>query len=122
VLLRLFAPFVPFATEEAWSWSHDSSVHLAGWPTVDEAGTEGSTELLELAGRALIGIRRSKTDAKASQKTPVATAVISGPAAQVTLLEQAAGDIRAVGRIADLRFAEGDELAVTEIVLAPAEQ
>jgi valyl-tRNA synthetase len=122
VLLRLFAPFVPFATEEAWSWSHDSSVHAAGWPTADEAGAEGSTELLALAGRALIGIRRAKTDAKASQKTPVASAQITAPAGQLSLLEQAAGDITAVGRIADLRFAEGDELAVTEIVLAPVEQ
>jgi valyl-tRNA synthetase len=122
VLLRLFAPFVPFATEEAWSWSHDSSVHAAGWPTADEAGAEGSTELLALAGRALIGIRRAKTDAKASQKTPVASAQITAPAGQLSLLEQAAGDITAVGRITDLRFAEGDELAVTEIVLAPVEQ
>jgi valyl-tRNA synthetase len=122
VLLRLFAPFVPFATEEAWSWSHDSSVHAAGWPTADEAAGDGSTELLALAGRALIGIRRAKTDAKASQKTPVASAVVSGPADQVALLEEAAGDIKAVGRIADLRFTEGAELAVTEILLAPAEQ
>ncbi len=125
VLLRLFAPFVPFATEEAWSWSHDASVHIAGWPAATEAteaGAEGSPELLVLAGRALIGIRRAKTDAKASQKTPVASAVITAPAEQLGLLKRAAGDITAVGRVADLRFTEGAELAVTEIVLAPSEQ
>jgi len=121
-LLRLFAPFVPFATEEAWSWSHDSSVHTSGWPTADRADADASPELLALAGRALIGIRRAKTDAKASQKTPVASAVITAPAEQLRLLQQAAGDITAVGRIGDLRFAEGAELAVTEILLAQAEQ
>ena len=35
-LLRLFAPVIPFATEEVWSWTHEGSVHLAPWPTADE--------------------------------------------------------------------------------------
>ncbi|MCI4657449.1 valine--tRNA ligase [Cryobacterium zhongshanensis] len=119
-LLRLFAPFVPFATEEAWSWSNEGSVHLASWPVAADlaAGAGGNPALLELSSRALTGIRRGKTDAKASQKTDVASAVISGTAAEVALLAQAAADLQAVGRISELVFAEGGELAVTEIVLA----
>jgi len=119
-LLRLFAPFVPFATEEAWSWSNDGSVHRASWPTADELATPeaGDPALLDLASRALTGIRRAKTDAKASQKTAVSSAVISGIASHVGLLTQAAADLQAVGRIAELTFVEGSELAVTSIVLA----
>ncbi|MEJ3404031.1 valine--tRNA ligase [Rathayibacter sp. YIM 133350] len=119
-LLRLFAPFVPFATEEAWSWSHDGSVHLAGWPNETELiGQEEdtATAVLDLASRALTAIRRAKTDAKVSQRTGVISAVITGTKEQVGLLKLAASDLKAVGRIAELSFREGDELGVTDIVL-----
>ncbi|MDQ1551624.1 MAG: valyl-tRNA synthetase [Actinomycetota bacterium] len=112
VLLRLFAPFLPYATEEVWSWTHDGSVHTAEWPSATGAG--GSTELLPLVSEALIGIRRAKTDAKASQKTEVVSATLHGPA----LLKHALEDLKAVGRIADLTFVEADELTLTDIVLA----
>ena len=115
VLLRLFAPFIPFATEEVWSWTHDDSVHLAAWPVSTGSTTAGQpTGLLPLVSEALIGIRRAKTDAKASQKTEVVSATISGPA----LLEQGVDDLRAVGRIATVTFVESDTVSVTDIVLA----
>jgi valyl-tRNA synthetase len=118
-LLRLFAPFVPFATEEAWSWSNDDSVHRAEWPVADQTvATADTLALLDLASRALTGIRRAKTDAKASQKSAVLSATIGGTPAEVALLAQVAADLQAVGRIADLTFVESDELSVTNIVLA----
>ncbi|MDH6237399.1 valine--tRNA ligase [Cryobacterium sp. CG_9.6] len=123
-LLRLFAPFVPFATEEAWSWSNDESIHRAPWPIVSElvssdaSAPRGNIALLDLASRALTGIRRGKTDAKASPKTVVSSAVIRGTAPEVGLLALAAADLKAVGRIDELLFVEGNELAVTDIVFA----
>ncbi|MWB97788.1 valine--tRNA ligase [Agromyces seonyuensis] len=124
VLLRLFAPVISFAAEEAWSWSHEGSVHVAAWPTtaeLDEVKGEADGELLRLTSLALTGIRRAKTEAKASQKTPVDSAVIAGPADATERLVHAAADLRAVGRIADLRFEAADELSVRDIVLTPAE-
>jgi valyl-tRNA synthetase len=129
VLLRLFAPYLPFATEEVWSWTHEGSVHNAAWPeSVSAALPEGVTAelpahaaLLGLAGKALVGIRGAKTAAKASQKTAVASATIAGPEAEIALLQLAAADLKAVGRIAELRFASAAELVVSDIVLAPDE-
>jgi valyl-tRNA synthetase len=112
VLLRLFAPFLPYATEEVWSWTHDGSVHTAEWPAPGGAG--GSTDLLPLVSEALIGIRRAKTDAKASQKTEVISATLHGPA----LLRHSLDDLTAVGRISNLTFVEADEVELTDIVLA----
>ena len=120
VLLRLFAPVLPFATEETWSWFADGSVHRAAWPTVDELPESGDVGVLTTASAALIGIRRAKTDAKASQKTEVTSCVISAPAASRAWLEAAAGDLTAVGRIHALEIAEGPEVAVTSIELEPA--
>ena len=60
----------------------------------------------------LTAIRRAKTDAKASQKTPARAAVVTAPADLIASLRLAAGDIAAVGRIAALDFAEGATLSV----------
>jgi valyl-tRNA synthetase len=116
VFVRLFAPVLPFATEEVWSWTHDGSVHVAAWPTAAEVSSEAPTGLLPLVSEALIGIRRAKTDAKVSQKTPVTHATLAAP----MLLAEAAGDLKAVGRIDVLDIMEGDAIEITAIELGEA--
>ncbi|MGP6171786.1 valine--tRNA ligase [Microbacterium sp. A204] len=120
-LLRLLAPVVSFAAEEAWSWFEEGSIHTAAWPTAGELAG-GDATVLDVASAALIGIRRAKTEAKVSQKTPVSRAVIAAPADSIEALRAAAGDLSAVGRIAELEIVAGDELTVTEIELAPVEE
>jgi valyl-tRNA synthetase len=111
ILLRLLAPVIPFATEEVWSWTHEGSVHVASWPTLESDAPRG---LLPAVSAALIGIRRAKTEAQASQKTEVTSAVLAGPA----FLAEAADDLKAVGKIAELTLVTADEIAVSDIVLA----
>ncbi|UCR89334.1 valine--tRNA ligase [Mycetocola spongiae] len=122
VLLRMFAPFIPFATEEAWSWFQEGTIHTTSWPAADEVPAQGDPALLSLASATLIGIRRAKTDAKASQKTAVAHATISGTPEQLVLLGLAAHDLKGVGRISELHTVAGEDLAVTEIVFAETEE
>ncbi len=126
--IRLLAPFLPYATEETWSWFNEGSVHVAAWPQAAEAsepaGPDADPGLLGLVGSALVGIRGAKTAAKASQKTPVELAVVQTPAADRDRLQLAADDLSKVGRIAELRIeaAEVDAPNVAEIRLeAPAE-
>ncbi|MGA0566187.1 valine--tRNA ligase [Rathayibacter sp. KR2-224] len=114
-LLRLFAPFIPFATEESWSWFQQGSVHLAAWPDAEEVRTAAGDAVplvLTATSGVLTGIRRAKTSAKASQKAPVRRAVVSAPEHELRAIEQAAADIRAVGRVVELEFQVGDELTV----------
>ncbi|WP_375389033.1 valine--tRNA ligase [uncultured Amnibacterium sp.] len=123
-LLKLLAPVIPFATEEAWRWSHSASIHSSAWP--QPMGLPGDPALLAHAGDTLIGIRRAKTDAKASQKSPVLSLTITGPSEVLRGIEQVADDVKAAGRIATvtLRVGDpaGDRVVVSDVVLDDAAQ
>ncbi len=126
-MLRLFAPFLPFATEEVWGWwqSESGSIHRASWPTTDELTTgldAGHHGLLALASTALVGIRKAKSDAKASMKAEVLSATLSAPAAVLTSIRLFERDLKGVGRIEDLAYAEGEDLAVVDVVLKQTEE
>ena len=98
-MLRLFAPFLPFVTEEVWSWFKFGSVHHAAWPTVDELPTGGTPELLDELATVLNALRGAKSEAKVSMKTEIERAQFSGTAEVLEALKGAEGDLRAVGRI-----------------------
>ena len=99
VLLRLFAPFLPFVTEEVWSWWRQGSIHRSSWPSVAELPETGDPQLLAAIAAALVGIRGAKSQAKASMKTEVARADFAGPASANTALRHVENHRRAVGKI-----------------------
>jgi valyl-tRNA synthetase len=113
--LRLFAPFLPYVTEEAWSWWRYGSVHRAPWPSVRElTGAIGDGDLLTVTSEALHQVRRAKTDRHLSMKTPVPLAEVLGPPVELELLALAEADLRAAGRIDRLDLVSGraDSLVV----------
>jgi valyl-tRNA synthetase len=105
VQLRLFAPFLPYVTEEVWSWGWDGSVHRAAWPGRHElarAAEGGDARVMDVVSRALSQVRRAKSERKLSMRTEVPRAEVLGPPAELELLSRAAGDLRAAGHIGRL--------------------
>jgi valyl-tRNA synthetase len=122
VLLRLLAPFVPFATEEAWSWWQDGSIHRTAWPDADELGAlagPGDERVLLAAAAAIAAIRKAKSQARIGMKQPVRRLIATGGQADLDALLAAGVDVRAAGLVTDieLRARDTPELA-HEVVLA----
>jgi valyl-tRNA synthetase len=128
VMLRLFAPFLPFVTDEVWSWWRPGTIHKAAWPVEADLlavcepsqADEQGVAALEFAAAVLGAIRKKKSEEQRPLKTPVARATITAPAAQLELLSFVERDLRASGLIRELTIANGEMLQV-DVELAPPE-
>ena len=122
VLLRLFAPFLPYVTEEVWSWWREGSVHRASWPAAielaDPAGADSDPAIYAVAAAVLSAVRKEKALAKVSLKTPVDSVTVHDTQDRLRLLSRATADLREAGNIRAIDQAEADAFAV-ETVLAP---
>ncbi|WP_026530771.1 valine--tRNA ligase [Haematomicrobium sanguinis] len=123
-LLRLLAPFQPFATDEVWRWWRSGSVHATGWASAEQvsrfvSGADPST--LTLTGQALAGLRKAKSEAKVKQRTLVTNAVIEGSDAQVAQLASALDDLKAAANAENIELKTGAEFAVRDVELQPEE-
>ncbi|MDN6565710.1 MAG: valine--tRNA ligase, partial [Actinomyces sp.] len=100
-VVRLLAPYLPYATEEVWSWYRTGSVHRAPWPDAAAlAGVEGDAEVLRTASAALVVLRRVKSEAKVSPRTPFLAVTVAAPEDALPILEEVSGDLRAATKIA----------------------
>jgi valyl-tRNA synthetase len=109
VYLRLFAPFLPFVTEEVWSWWRQESVHRASWPSVDELSAHsGNPAILTDTAAVLSAVRKAKSDAKVSMRAEVDSVSVSAPADRLDLVRQAEDDLKAAARAGEVRYSEGD--------------
>jgi len=122
-VLRLFAPVMPYVTEEAWSWWHEGSVHRAAWPMAAELSTSaaGADELVLVTASDVLGeVRKAKTAAGTSMRAAVRLVVVRDTPERLSALDQARADVMAAGTIAELVCDEAGDLAVTVELGPPA--
>ena len=101
---RLLAPYLPYATEEVWSWMHEGegSVHRAAWPKpepYEQAAFKVSPDVLTYAGEALASLRKIKSEAKVSMKTPILSVTLDAVDDAADSIKATLGDIAEAGRV-----------------------
>ncbi len=121
VLLRLFAPFLPFVTDEVWSWlpqaddgaAASGSVHRASWPEPEPLLAAGGTDakqagaLLDAASAAIGAIRKAKSQARLPMRASVQRLAVTAPGPQLAALTEVLADVRAAGTVAEVELREG---------------
>jgi valyl-tRNA synthetase len=110
-LLRLLAPFLPFVTEEAWSWWHDGSVHRAPWPDAALLRAAGAADsrALDAASAAIAAVRKAKSQAKLPMRAPVGLLTAHGPQSALSALATVLPDVQAAGRVAATELLPGPD-------------
>ena len=119
-LLRLFAPFLPFVTEEVWSWWQSGSVHRSPWPdasSLRDAAAEGDPEAFAVASEVLTAVRRAKTEAKRSLKWPVDAVSVTETHARAAALDSVKADVQEAANAASVAVAVGADSSI-DVVLA----
>jgi valyl-tRNA synthetase len=129
VLLRLFAPALPYITEEVWSWAfaedHGApTIHRAPWPAAAELAGVASSEdpaCFDAAVACYAAINKAKSEGGVSTGRGIASLTLSvGPATR-TRLEPVLADVLTAARVAGHRLETVDDLADGELRVADLE-
>jgi valyl-tRNA synthetase len=113
--LKLFAPFLPFVTDEVWSWWQKGSVHNAKWPNfadVRRFASDVDLAITDAVAQVLSMIRKAKSDAQVSMKNEILHATITAPTAVIEAAQQAEKDLLTAGRVTAATWVEGAEVIV----------
>lgn len=122
---RLFAPQLPFVTDETWSWWHSGSVHESPWPTLAEFAHIERVAEADAAVAAFDAVisaaRAAKSAANVSMKYELGTVKVSASANEIELLRKAEQDIKNVSCIVDLQLVEKAEDGIEVEIVTPIE-
>jgi valyl-tRNA synthetase len=118
-LQRLLAPFLPFATEEVWSWWMAGSIHRSAWPdgeSLRAAAGEWNPYVMAVASDVIREVRRAKSEARRSMKAEVSTATVTDGPDRIAALRDIESDVRSAGNIAELITLDGEFAVSVDLV------
>jgi len=131
VLLRLFAPILPYITEEIWSWvfaeeTGHLSIHKAPWPCSQDFDGVEAPRLdlsLSLAVDTFTAINKAKADGQVSAGRVVQSLTLSAAQGTLDQLKPVLDCALQAARVQDhtLKATEADpgEITVSEALFAP---
>ena len=124
VMLRLFAPFLPFVTEEVWSWWQRGSVHRAAWPTRDELEhliadnsepvRREDVAVYVWATDVLFEVRKQRSEAKQALKVPISGVTIRAERENIGRMSLVEADLRSALRVKEFKASEGEREILVE--------
>jgi valyl-tRNA synthetase len=117
-MLRLFAPFLPFVTDEVWSWWQSGSIHRAPWPTREEllsrlagdthSAREADERAYQWATDVLFEVRRHRSEAKQPLRVWISAVTIRAEQATIDLMPIVEADLRAALRVRGFETSVGE--------------
>jgi valyl-tRNA synthetase len=129
VMLRLFAPFLPFVTEEVWSWWREGSIHTAAWPTAEELTSlladnapdtaQADERTYKWATEVLFEVRKQRSEAKQPLKVPITKVTVKAEAAALALLPIVEADLRAALRVQAFEASPGEPREILVVGYEP---
>src|SRR5262249_27929417 len=131
-LLRLFAPFLPFVTEEVWSWWQVGSIHRASWPASAEllslvtdnsnATAQEDAHAYDWATEILFDVRKRRSEDKQPLKVPISKVRVKAEASHVSRMPLVELDLRSALRVKafETQVGEPREITVEGYEVGPA--
>jgi len=129
VQLRLLAPFLPFVTEEVWSWWQDGSIHHAPWPVPAELESllasesdsirQSDAATYEWATEVMYEVRKQRSEAKQPLKVPISQVIVTADQASVNRLKVVEADLRAALRVQAFETTVGEPREIRVVGYEP---
>jgi valyl-tRNA synthetase len=132
VLLRLFAPVLPYVTEEVWSWAFadermEPSIHRARWPSAEDLAwvpAPARATSLQVAIDAMFALNKAKSDRGASVGRSVERVDLIVDAETARAIDGLLFDVLGSARIQTYRMTESRTLgfSIGEMLLEPKDE
>ena len=115
-IIKLFAPFIPYITEELYQIvfrgkDDPVSIHISQWPVCDESLLDSEAdEAGKLLVAILTGVRRWKTEQKVRPTFPLSNITITAEEKEQSRIAPIIEDLKSAAHGETLEFGEGGNI------------